>query len=164
MREAAGKLEFERASRIKNRIARGSFLDGRSGDAYASLAPLGDFSWLALQPGRGKRLVEPFLIHGGVVTALAEIGKKEIAGAAPRLLEEVQRGSARPILPPLEEEAIDHVALLAHHLFRNDPGTYVRVREVVSGGVSRVEALLEGFFAARAKGLAAAGTVEAVSP
>jgi hypothetical protein len=158
MRDAASRLEFERAAKIKNRIARGSFLDARNSDPYAHLAPLKDFSTLALQPGRGKRFLEPFLIHGGAITLLPEIAKKDIPTAAPQLLETLRNLTTTPITPPFTQPQTDNASLLAHHLFRNDPGTYLPTRTLLGGGDQSLQSLLEGFFAVPTSATTAAPT------
>lgn len=166
MREAAGRLEFERAAKIKNRIARGQFLDARNADPYAHLAPLQHFSTLALQPGRGKRFLNPFLIHGGTITALPEIAKKDISTAAPQLLETLHHLTATAIVPPFNTSQVDNASLLAYHLFRNDPGTYLRTHTLLTAGPQSLQSTLEQFLASPPplKSPAATAAAETLDP
>ncbi len=148
MGEAAGRLEFERAGRIKSRIGRGKFLEGRGAEAYAWLGRLEEFSFVCVEPGRGKRVAEIYVVHGGEVTALGEVEKKNVQAAAGELAGRIGEAARLPIRPPLDDGAIDTMALLAHHLFRRDPGIYVRSAPMIADGGDALLAVLERFFTA----------------
>ncbi|HVX86118.1 MAG TPA: hypothetical protein VH253_15145 [Phycisphaerae bacterium] len=151
MREAAARLEFERAGRIKSRIGRGGFLDeGGRGGPYAWLGRLEEFSFVCVQPGRGRRVAEVYAVHGGEVIALGEVEKKHVQAAAGELAGRIGDITRAEIRAPLGDGAIDGAALLAHHLFRKDPGVYVRSATLTADGGETLRELLEAFFAAPA--------------
>jgi len=68
MKRAAGDLEFERAAAIKARLAR---LDEFEKTAFKYVRPVGEFKFLAVQPGGGKRRLRVFTVNGGSIPAAA---------------------------------------------------------------------------------------------
>lgn len=123
MRAAAGKLAFEKAKKIKQRLNRA----GEVGhEAYGHLAPLEQFAFLTLQPGQGKPFVEPFLIHGGVIRQWPQLHKKTLAAEAGKLFEAIRVEATAPVVPPIDERGSEEMGLVAYHLFRNeDAGVYL---------------------------------------
>ena len=86
MREAAEKQEFETAAKIKQRLARAGAIEGRTGEAYAKVRSLQAFSFVAIEPGKGKPWIEPWLVHGGQVECLPQVQKKELAAGAEEIV------------------------------------------------------------------------------
>jgi hypothetical protein len=135
MKAAAGRLEFETANRIKQRLARAGLIEGRGAEPYAHMRELGEFSFVALQPGKGKAWVEPWLIHGGRTQCLPQVNRKGLAEGALRVAEAYGAFSKEPVRAPLSAREMEQVALVAHHLARgeDDHGIYV------SGSIMRKE-------------------------
>lgn len=123
MTEAAAKLEFEKAGRIKALLARAELLEHESA---AHARPLEAFKFLTLQPGTGRTTVEPFVVMGGEVTPLPLMKKKTLAADAVAVFNAIVD---RPVGAPLDEAQHDHVALVAHHLYRgeDDAGVWLRI-------------------------------------
>ncbi|HEY4330276.1 MAG TPA: hypothetical protein VGN88_11115 [Phycisphaerae bacterium] len=148
MKAAAVKLQFEAAGRLKQRLKRaGAMLPGGLSQR-ADIDPtacLEDFAFLTLQPGKGKPWIEPWLVHPADAVRLEQVQFKEITTAAEGLakqcealaLTKVRRG-----LSPLETRM---AGLMAHHLLRgeDDPGIWLRVRDVASKGTAVILAAAE---------------------
>lgn len=144
MKAAAGRLEFETAGRIKSRLARAAVM---AGEAYEQVRPLEEFSFLSLQPGKGKRWVEPFLVSGGRIEALPQVenhkSKKDMARAAAE--ECVNRCRAMRGERTLMKDDAESAALVCHHLFRGEreQGIWLRAGEVAEGGAAFVIEAME---------------------
>ena len=144
MKAAAGRLEFETAGRIKSRLARAAVM---AGEAYEQVRPLEEFSFLSLQPGKGKRWVEPFLVSGGRIEALPQVEnhktKKDMARAAAE--ECVNRCRAMRGERTLMKDDAESAALVCHHLFRGEreQGIWLRAGEVAEGGAAFVIEAME---------------------
>ena len=70
MKQAAGDLEFERAAAIKARLERlGEF----EKTAFKYVRPAGEFKFLVVQPGGGKRRLRVFTVNGGSIPAAASL-------------------------------------------------------------------------------------------
>ncbi len=131
MRAAAGRLEFETAGRLKQRLQRAGLLDS---DAFSILAPLEHFAFLTLQPGKGKPWIEPWVLHpgAGVAECLPQFHKKNLAAAAGSLAERCHELLQRPAVATFSREQSELAALVAHHLFRgeNDHGIWLRLSDL----------------------------------
>ncbi len=144
MKSAASTLAFEQASRIKQRIERARLIET---DPYTHMALLQDFAFLALQPGPGRTRIEPWYIRGGQVECWPAFKKTEIRTAVPVLLTRCIEKAQEPA-PALDASATEQMGLVAHHLFRGEreAGVYLRVKDVVTGGVDWLIRQAEAFF------------------
>jgi hypothetical protein len=145
MRAAAGRLEFETAGRLKKVLTRAGGLEGRgggAGEATALVKNLDAFSFVSLQPAKGKPWLEPWLVHGGAVEVLPQVAKKtleaDLAGVHARYMEFANR-SVRETIAQGEGggvAAMEQIGLVAHHLFRgeDDHGVWVGSAALVTGG------------------------------
>ena len=130
MTTAAAAQAFEKAQKIKQRLNRAAAIHQES---YAHLAPLDHFALLALQPGQGKPYIEPFLIHGGSITQLPQLHKKTLASDVQKLFKSVQSIAGAPISLPVDSRGIDQMALVSHHLYRDeDAGVYLPLHTLTS--------------------------------
>ena len=130
MKSAAAELRFETAAKIKQRLSRAGLLNA---EQFGSTAPLEDFAFLSLQPGKGKPWIEPWLVHLGLtpgIQPLPQFNVKELEQAAKELTARVVQLPASP--RALTAEQSDAVALVAHHLFKGDSdhGVWVRLSAV----------------------------------
>ena len=137
MKAAAANLQFEQAAKIKQRLARATFLES---EAFAHLAPLEHFAFLALQPGQGKTRIEPWLIHPAQnpsIQVLPQIKKKDIPAAVPSLFSQCQKFAALPITPPIPPATLEQLVLVTHHLFKgsDDPALYLPLHTITSPAV-----------------------------
>jgi hypothetical protein len=139
MRAAASRLEFETAGKIKQRLARAAAADG---EAYAYARPLPEFSFVAIQPGKGKPWVEPWLIHGGTAVCLPQVQKKEVDAGMAAVAAEYAALAAAPVQPPVDAAGMEQMAIVSHHLFRgeDDHGLYVRGADVLARGAEALVA------------------------
>ncbi len=140
MREAAGHQQYEKAGRIKQRLQRAVLVESTTSDSYHHLARLEDFSFLVMQPGKGKQWAEPFIVHGGRVDACEPLSNKALAEGAEKLLQRCREVAGVPVKPPLDEAAVERLSVVAHHLFKgeDDWGVFMRLRDV-----ARVEKIAE---------------------
>ncbi len=145
MRELAARLEFEKAGRVKQRLVRAAMIEG---EAYGHVGALEDFSFVALEPGKGKNRVEVWLIHRGRVICAGRIQKKELPGAAEGVFEMAARVFSEPLEGILGVEEMEQMSLVAHHLFRgaDDAGVYLRWRDIAGGGSAGLAGMMEKFF------------------
>jgi hypothetical protein len=129
MHAAAAKLEFERASKIKSKLARGAVLDQ---PVYKISANLSDFCFLSLQPGKGRPWIEPIFIHGGNVETGEPVHKKNLATAAEGWFTRLGELCGKPVQPPLSRQDGEHIGLVVHHLMRgeDDAGIYLPMRGI----------------------------------
>jgi hypothetical protein len=77
MKEAAGRLDFERAAAIKARLARLASLEGAD---YAHVAPIEDFRFLLIQGGPSRRRLSAFLADCSAVRDAGHIDLPAKAG------------------------------------------------------------------------------------
>jgi len=150
MKKAAAALQFESAGKIKHRLSRAGLLNS---EPFASTAPLEEFAFLSLQPGRGKPWIEPWLICFGddpAIRPLPEFNVKDAQAAADHLAAECRSANAAPSPRSLSPSQTTDVALIAHHLFRGDAdhGIWLRLSTVAAQGSA---AILLGIDAFRAK-------------
>jgi excinuclease UvrABC nuclease subunit len=133
MKAAAAKLAFEAAGKIKQSLARAAIIEQPS---FERMDGLSRFAYLALQPGPGKPFIEPFLIHGGTITALPAINKRQLAAGCAELFRRTKELAEIPVRAPLLDEQIETMSLVAHHLFRGeaDAGIYLPMHYVVDAG------------------------------
>jgi DNA polymerase-3 subunit epsilon len=150
MKTAAGRLEFETAGRLKQRLARAEVLET---DAYAHLAPLEDFAYLTLQPGKGKPWVEPWLIHAGQATCLPQVNAKDLPGAAEKLTQQARDLLAEPSPAWFMADQSEQIAVVAHHLFKGDAdhGTWLRLRDLAIAGPRLILEAAESLRSRRAR-------------
>ena len=131
MKAAAAALKFEAAGKIKQRLTRAGLVDG---EPYAAAAPLEDFAFLTLQPGRGKPWIEPWIVHfagEAPIQPLPEFNVKELAVAARHLADQARFLTANARPAALTPDQTRHAALVAHHLFKGDSdhGIWLRLAE-----------------------------------
>jgi excinuclease UvrABC nuclease subunit len=136
MKTAAGKLQFETAGKIKQRLARAGLLDT---EPYAGMGRLEDFAFLTLQPGKGKPWIEPWIIDFSGQTpgektkhetrnlkletsirCLPQFHRKELAGVAEELAGQCRELARQPAAGWLTPEQTRDAALVAHHLFKGE--------------------------------------------
>jgi hypothetical protein len=139
MRAAAGRLEFEVAGRLKKQLARAGALEGRAGEATALVRSLDHFSFVSLQPGKGKPWLEPWLVHGGLVEPLPQVHKKTLEAEAAAIYQRHAELARRPVRETIGETdmaALEQIGLVAHHLFRgeDDHGIWLGADALDSGG------------------------------
>jgi hypothetical protein len=124
MAAAAAALKFETAQKIKAYV---DSLSSLGKGAYRYVRRLEDFAYLALQRGPRARVVNVFLIAGGVVVAAeplrAEPDQAIVHGLIGRGMElaEAQRHH-RP-----DRAGIERIGIVSHHLFaaKQNGGVYV---------------------------------------
>ena len=129
MRAAAANLEFERATKIRAQLERGTLLEG---PAYQWVRSVERFCFLALQPGPGRPYIEPFFIHGGTIESGPPVHKKNLAGAAAEWFTRVAELRQQPVAPPLERMDVEQMGLVVHHLMRgpDDAGIYLPLHDL----------------------------------
>jgi len=103
MKQAAGELQFERASLLKGRLARLAELEAQD---YAFVAPAEEFRFLLVQRGEGRRKLNAFVAGAGAIRSAGTIDfpiKKEqiekLAERANSRGEGREAGAAARMLP-----------------------------------------------------------------
>ncbi len=111
MQEAAGRLQFELAARLKAKIEQLSKL-GCGAFRHARL--LGDFRFLSLQRGPRAEMAKIFLITvGGIEEILGLIGEPRQPAEILQYVLACSAIAGEPITP----EGIERIGLVSHHLF-----------------------------------------------
>jgi hypothetical protein len=136
MKTAAAGLQFETAARLKQRLTRaGAWQSGpeHRRDAEATGA-LEDFTFLSLQPGKGKPWIEPWIVHFAgekSIQCLPQFQAKELPSAAQHLADQCRLLGQVGAPGYLRAEQGRDVALIAHHLFKGDSdhGIWLRLRQ-----------------------------------
>jgi excinuclease UvrABC nuclease subunit len=126
MKTAAAGLLFEKAGKIKATLARAALMEN---EGFARMDAMSRFAYLALQPGQGKPYIEPFLIHGGTITPLDQIKRKDLTNTCQALYVRARELAAIPVRTPLLPEQTEMISLAAHHMFRADAdaGVYLQI-------------------------------------
>ena len=152
MRDAAEKQEFETAAKIKQRLARAGAIEGRAGEAYAKVRALQAFSFVAIEPGKGKPWIEPWLVHGGKVECLAQVQKKELAAGAEEIVARYRAMASQKVQAPIDTAGVEQIAMASQHLFRgeDDHGIYLRGEDVLERGAAAVSEAAEKLWARKA--------------
>lgn len=137
MRDAAAKLEFEKAGRLKQRLTRAGVLEN---EALAFLGPLEDFAFLALLPGKGKTAFEAWIFSGaggGRAACVGQFAYKELEAAAEVL---ARRCAAlmqgQQTVRAFDERGTEEAAIVAHHLFKGEreDGVWLQLHEARDAG------------------------------
>ena len=157
MTAAAGKREFEKAARMQQRLKRASVTREQP---FRHVGRLEDFSFLALEPGQGRPYLEPFLIYRGRIVPREVIQKKTLDASVKAIFSHCKeafvwretdagKGQGQDLPLSLSET----LALVSHHLYRGeaDPGRYLRLRDVVDGGVEFLEREMSAFLMRKSK-------------
>ncbi len=134
MKTAAVNLEFEKAARLKQRLTRAGVMEN---EALAFLAPLENFAFLTLQPGKGRTWFEPWIFCNGRSECLPQASFKELPGPegiASRLAaraREILAASPPPAAQSYDDRGTEEAAIVAHHLFKadRDAGVWLRLAE-----------------------------------
>ncbi len=116
MNEAAGRLEFEKAAGIKQRIQRAADLDHV---AYRFVRPMEQFSWLIVQRGGGRTRVKPFFVRGGWLQAGETAKLKDLESAVPEWIAALQAQAVVDPSPTALQLLSEHVWLVSHFLWKN---------------------------------------------
>ncbi len=115
MMQAAGKLQFERASALKARLGR---LDELNHADYAHLAPLDDFRFVLVQRGAGRRKARAFLADRGLIQDAGDLDYPLRRPQVDKLLKKMARLVARGDRERTEGDlAAWRMGLVAHYLF-----------------------------------------------
>ncbi len=114
MRDAATRLEFERASAVKQRIERARQIEHA---AFRLVRPIERFSWLVLQRGGGRTRIKPFFVRAGWIQAGEVVRLKDLDGVVPQWL---QRMRERPEPGTDTQLRSEQIWLLSHFLFRRE--------------------------------------------
>jgi len=142
MKHAAAEMQFERAGRIKQRLARA---DAVNTYHFAHVRPLEDFSFLTLQPGKGKPWIEPWVMTHGQIECLPQFNVKTLPEAAEALAQKCRQIAMEPAPGSMDRSVIRQMALAAHHLFKgeSDHGIWLRASEVRTRGPAAVVEAVE---------------------
>jgi len=93
MKQAADRLDFERAGTLKTRLDRLGELDGPS---FAHVRPLEEFQYVIVQSGGGAGRAKVFLANGGEIAAASPLDYPPDACRLEKTLRRMARHCARP--------------------------------------------------------------------
>lgn len=128
MQTAAAKLEFERAARLREQIARAEKLlkfDGR-------IQPTPEnFRYLCLQRGPGTAQIKPFFIDQGHLEAGSAIYLKDVDSVAGQWADKITHADTS-ITEQSPQHRSEHLWLVCHFLLKGPkaPGLFVHVSEL----------------------------------
>jgi hypothetical protein len=135
MRDAAGRLAFEQAAALKQRLDRAAEAEHA---AFRHVRDVAEFRWLIVQRGSGRTRVLPFFVDAGRVEAGEMVRLRDLEAAVPAWLARLRAGEdpgasgpaseGRPAEgkqgcpPPDWVRRSEQIWLVSHFLFRKEPG------------------------------------------
>ncbi len=135
MRAAAGELQFELAAKIK---AFADQLAQLGKGAFRHVRPLGEFTFLSIQPGPRTRTAKVFLISPGRIEEFLGLTGAETVRPAQVLacaLERVERRDSRAV----DIEGAERIGIVAQHLFstRKSPGCLLAMASIDERAIAK---------------------------
>lgn len=147
MQDASGRLEFEKAAAIKQRIDRAGELDHA---AFRLVRPLGRFSWLIVQRGPGRTRAKPFFVHQGWIEPGPTVMLKKLDAVVDAWITQARPTPSSdeapttshgpsPSLPAAEgslerEHRSEQIWLVSHFLFSRQPaGLFIDAGQLPTG-------------------------------
>lgn len=112
MKEAAAKLQFEKAGVLKARLER---LDEFNAPRYRFVAPLEQFRFILVQPGAGRKRLDVFLVNGPAVMKAAALDYPLVESQVAQTVTTMADLANQPPAE-IDEPGLWRMGLVAHYL------------------------------------------------
>jgi len=128
MREAAGRMAFEQAAAVKQRLERARAIEHR---AYTLARPVEAFNYLIIQRGGGRTRIKPFFVRAGRIRPEATVKLKDVDAATADWVREMTELPAPQGSEAMDEqldrqEVSEQIWLVSHFLFKKEtPGLFI---------------------------------------
>ena len=115
MKDASGRMEYEKASAIKARLDRLAELDGPE---YRHVAPLEQFRFIVIRHGPTRRQMKVFLVDRGLIVSFGVLRYPLVAAELEAVLARMSRLVDSPDSPGRDDRW--RLALVASYLYSGD--------------------------------------------
>ena len=112
MKEAAARLQFEKAGVLKSRLER---LEEFNAPRYRFVAPLEQFRFILVQSGAGRKRLDVFLVNGPAVMKAAALDYPLVEAQVGQTLATMADLAAKPA-GEIDEAGLWRMGLVAHYL------------------------------------------------